>query len=104
MPMDPLSSRSSTTGRPEFWVLEMSDIELEALSDNIFAGTWEDGRPKRWPTLQLRVRGRAFDVYCEDRTDVTLDGYGVPVACGRTATREDLRRGWMSATEPAVTG
>jgi hypothetical protein len=82
----------------------MSDIELDALSDSIFVGTWEDGRPKRWPTLQLRVRGRAFDVYCEDRTDVTLDGYGVPVVCGRTATRGDLRRGWMSTPEPAVTG
>ena len=45
--------------------------------------------------MQLRVRGRGFDIYCEDATDVTLDGYGIPVVRGRTADREELRRGFM---------
>ncbi len=62
---------------------------------SLYSGCWDDGRPKRWPTLQLRVRGRMFDVYCADRTDVTLDGYGIPVVNGRTASRSDLAQGWM---------
>ena len=58
---------------------------------------WEDGRPKGWPTLQLRVRGRPFDIYCEHSSDVTLDGIGIPVVNGRTVGRQDLARGWFSA-------
>lgn len=75
----------------------MSEIETAGLAQALFAGEWDDGRPKRWPTMQLRVRGRAFDVYCDHPTDVTLDGYGIPVVCGHVATKQDLRRGWMSA-------
>ena len=74
----------------------MRDIYSIETIDDLFAGHWEDGRPRRWPTLQLRVRGRPFDVYCDDPTDVTLDGYGVPVVCGRTAGRDDLDRGWIA--------
>jgi hypothetical protein len=59
------------------------------------AGRFEDGRPKGWPTLQLRIRGRPFDIYCEDPSDVTLDGMGIPVINGHTVSREDLRRGWF---------
>ncbi len=58
---------------------------------------WEDGRPKGWPTLQLRVRGKPFDIYCEHSSDVTLDGIGIPVVNGRTVGRQDLARGWFSA-------
>jgi hypothetical protein len=58
---------------------------------------FEDGRPKRWPTLQLRVRGKPFDVYCEHSSDVTLDGIGIPVVSGRTVSREDLARGWFDS-------
>lgn len=81
----------------------MRDIESIESVEGLFSGRWGDGRPKGWPTLQLRVRGRPFDVYCEDRSDVTLDGYGIPVVSGRTAGREDLRRGWMSAGSAALT-
>ena len=73
--------------------------ELAGLEKTLFSGAWEDGRPKRWPTLQLRIRGRWFDVYCECPSDVTLDGYGIPVVCGRTATREELERGWVSVID-----
>jgi hypothetical protein len=62
-----------------------------------FTGAWDDGRPKEWPTIQLRIRGRPFDVYCQDPTDVTLDAFGIPVVCGRTASRTDLKRGWLVA-------
>ena len=62
---------------------------------SLFGGCWDDGRPKRWPTLQLRVRGRPFDVYCEDRSDVTLDAFGIPVVAGHTATAEELTLGWI---------
>jgi hypothetical protein len=58
---------------------------------------WEDGRPTRWPTLQLRVRGKPFDVYCEHASDVTLDGMGIPVINGHTVTGEDLKRGWFDS-------
>lgn len=61
------------------------------------ADRFEDGRPKQWPTLQLRVRGKPFDVYCEDRSDVTLDGIGIPVVNGHTVGKEDLRRGWFDS-------
>ncbi len=77
----------------------MRDLETV---EHLFGGVWEDGRPKGWPTLQLRVRGQAFDVYCEDPTDVTLDGYGIPVLSGRTASREELRRGWMASGAPVL--
>ena len=80
----------------------MRHIESFECSDDLFAGSWADGRPKRWPTLQLRVRGCPFDVYCEHPTDVTLDGYGIPVVDGHTATRGDLRRGWMASRRPAA--
>ena len=80
------------------------DLRLAELSDTLFAGEWNDGRPKRWPTLQLRIRGRAFDVYCEHPTDVTLDGYGIPVVQGHTATRDELSRGWVSTAAPTVAG
>jgi len=63
---------------------------------------WEDGRPKGWPTLQLRVRGKPFDIYCQHSSDVTLDGVGIPVINGQTASREDLARGWFSAWAPAA--
>ena len=59
---------------------------------------WEDGRPKHWPCLQLRVRGRPFDVYCEHSSDVTLDGVGIPVVNGHTVTQEDLKRGWFDSS------
>ncbi len=59
---------------------------------------WEDGRPKGWPTLQLRVRGKPFDIYCEHPSDVTLDGMGIPVINGQTAGRESLRCGWFDST------
>ena len=75
----------------------VSDIEFFELAESLFQDEWEDGRPKRWPTLQLRVRGAAFDIYCADPTDVTLDAYGVPVVCGCTATRAQLKQGWMVA-------
>jgi len=52
--------------------------------------------------LQLRVRGKPFDVYCEDRSDVTLDGIGIPVVNGHTVGREDLRRGWFDSRLRAV--
>lgn len=68
-------------------------------SGAFFSGTWEDGRPRCWPTLQLRIRGRPFDVYCDHPTDVTLDGLGLPVVAGRTATKQDLRRGWLVASD-----
>ncbi|MGI8713546.1 MAG: hypothetical protein ACR2NR_10265 [Solirubrobacteraceae bacterium] len=55
---------------------------------------WEDLRPKRWPTMQLRVRGRRFDIYCGHVTDVTLDARGLPVVAGLTVDADDLRRGW----------
>jgi hypothetical protein len=71
---------------------------VEGLGDTAFSGVWEDGRPKSWPTLQLRIRGRPFDVYCDHPTDVTLDGLGLPVVAGRTATKNDLRRGWLVAS------
>jgi hypothetical protein len=58
---------------------------------------WQDGRPKGWPTLQLRIRARPFDIYCEHPTDVTLDGRGIPVINGHTVGPEDLARGWFSA-------
>lgn len=58
---------------------------------------FEDGRPKAWPTLQLRIRGRAFDVYCEHPSDVTLDGIGIPVINGRTVSADDLKRGWSES-------
>ena len=74
----------------------MSEIESVGSDQGLFAGEWDDGRPKRWPTMQLRVRGRGFDVYCDHPTDVTLDGYGVPVVCGHVASKQDLGRGWMS--------
>ncbi len=74
----------------------MNEIESAGSDQELFAGEWDDGRPKRWPTMQLRVRGRAFDVYCDHPTDVTLDGYGLPVVCGHVASKHDLRRGWMS--------
>ncbi len=61
---------------------------------------WEDGRPKGWPTMQLRVRGKPFDIYCEHSSDVTLDGIGIPVVNGRTVGRADLARGWFSAWDP----
>ena len=61
---------------------------------------WEDGRPKGWPTMQLRVRGKPFDIYCEHSSDVTLDGIGIPVINGHTVSREDLRRGWFSVWDP----
>lgn len=70
------------------------------LLEHLESGTsdrWEDLRPKRWPTLQLRVRGRQFDVYCDHRTDVTLDGYGLPVVSGYTVSAADLRRGWFDS-------
>jgi hypothetical protein len=63
---------------------------------DVFSGFWEDGRPKSWPTVQVRVRGRPFDIYCDDRTDVTLDGKGLPVVCGVTVSREELSRGWYA--------
>jgi hypothetical protein len=69
-----------------------SDAQVGALS----ADCWPDGRPKGWPTVQLRIRGRPFDVYCDHYTDVTLDGRGVPVVCGRTVEPADLRRGWIA--------
>ena len=80
----------------------MSKLELSELSHSLFSGEWEDGRPKRWPTLQLRIRGRAFDVYCDHPSDVTLDGYGIPVVCGQSATRRDLARGWISVPPVGV--
>lgn len=73
----------------------MSDGELAQLEEELFVGEWADGRPKQWPTVQLRIRGKAFDVYCEHRTDVTLDGRGIPVVHGRTATKPELAQGWM---------
>jgi hypothetical protein len=63
---------------------------------------WDDGHPKGWPTLQLRVRGRPFDVYCEDPSDVTLDGIGIPVVSGYTVSREHLKRGWYDSREPSA--
>jgi hypothetical protein len=75
----------------------MPEVEFLELAQSLFLGEWEDGRPKRWPTLQLRIRGAGFDIYCEDRTDVTLDAFGVPVVGARTATRAELKQGWMSA-------
>jgi len=75
----------------------MAQTRLSIDDGPLFSGSWDDGRPKRWPTLQLRVRGRWFDVYCDHHTDVTLDGYGVPVVNGQTASRADLARGWMTA-------
>lgn len=76
---------------------------------NIFRGIrerrakrWEEGRPQRRPTLALRIRGRAFDVYCEAPTDVTLDGIGIPVVNGHTVGRVDLRRGWFVDQPTAV--
>lgn len=75
----------------------MSEIEFVELAETLFQGQWADGRPKRWPTLQLRIRGAAFDIYCDDPSDVTLDAYGVPVVSGRTATRTHLKQGWMVA-------
>ena len=77
----------------------MRHIDDTKVRESLFDGCWEDGRPKRWPTLQLRVRGRPFDVYCEDRTDVTLDSFGIPVVAGRTATAEDLALGWIVVGE-----
>jgi hypothetical protein len=62
----------------------------------LFKGSWDDGRPKSWPTVQLRVRGRAFDIYCTDPTDVTLDGYGIPVVEGLTVSPAELSQGWMT--------
>ena len=76
----------------------MRDLRDVETREALFDGDWEDGRPKRWPTLQLRIRGRAFDVYCEHPSDVTLDGYGIPVVSGRTADRAELQRGWMVQT------
>jgi hypothetical protein len=61
------------------------------------AEVWADGRPKGWPTLQLRVRARPFDIYCQHPTDVTLDGRGIPVVNGHTVGPEDLARGWFSS-------
>jgi hypothetical protein len=58
---------------------------------------WEDLRPKGWPTMQLRVRGHSFDVYCDHATDVTLDGYGMPVVHGHTVSTADLTRGWFDS-------
>ncbi len=74
----------------------MPEVEFLELARTLFGGEWEDGRPKRWPTLQLRVRGASFDIYCEDPTDVTLDAFGIPVVGGRTATRYELKQGWMT--------
>jgi hypothetical protein len=82
----------------------MGNPDLDQLEASLFDGAWDDGRPKRWPTLQLRVRGQAFDVYCDHPSDVTLDGYGIPVVCGRTATRDELRNGWVSALSHRPTG
>jgi hypothetical protein len=75
----------------------MESTDLDRTMSAVFAGSWEDGRPKRWPTMQLRVRNRPFDIYCEDPTDVTLDGYGIPVLNGMTASRQHLDQGWMAA-------
>jgi hypothetical protein len=68
---------------------------LEDVDPRGAVGRFDDGRPIEWPTLQLRVRGRPFDVYCEDPGDVTLDGIGIPVVNGHTVSRDDLRRGWF---------
>jgi hypothetical protein len=82
----------------------MGNPDLSQLEASLFDGVWDDGRPKGWPTLQLRVRGQAFDVYCDHPSDVTLDGYGIPVVCGHTATRGDLRNGWISTLARRSTG
>jgi hypothetical protein len=74
----------------------MASTDLNQAVGPVFTGQWEDGRPKRWPTMQLRVRGCAFDVYCDHPTDVTLDGYGIPVVNGVTASPEQLAQGWMA--------
>jgi hypothetical protein len=47
--------------------------------------------------MQLRVRGHSFDVYCDHATDVTLDGYGMPVVHGHTVSTADLTRGWFDS-------
>lgn len=73
----------------------MSNGDLALLEEELFVGEWDDGRPKHWPTMQLKVRGKPFDIYCEHRTDVTLDGRGIPVVNGRTASTAELAQGWM---------
>jgi hypothetical protein len=75
----------------------MRDADLAQTTAPLFTGRWEDGRPKGWPTLQLRVRGRPFDVYCDHPSDVTLDGYGIPVVAGLVASKQHLAQGWMAS-------
>jgi hypothetical protein len=74
----------------------MRRIDQNETAEALFTGRWDDGRPKEWPTSQLRVRGRPFDVYCDDPSDVTLDGFGIPVVRGVTANHQHLSQGWMA--------
>ena len=103
MASDPEKSRKPVIpdrrgpGRPdqETWTLGQLERLLAEPGYDHGVDRFEDGRPKCWPTMQLRIRGKAFDVYCEDPSDVTLDGIGVPVINGHTVAREDLKRGWF---------
>ena len=96
-PRKPLAQDRRAPDRPddEAWTLMELETAFAALALEPPVDRFDDGRPKCWPTLQLRIRGRAFDVYCEDPSDVTLDGVGIPVINGRTVSGEDLKRGWF---------
>lgn len=95
-PRKPVIPDRRGPGRPDqkTWVLGQLERLLLDPDRADEVARFDDGRPKEWPTMQLRIRGKPFDVYCEDPSDVTLDGIGIPVINGHTVAREDLRRGW----------